>query len=95
MQTMFSETTKLGTQLSPEDQWYVLAVFVHRFTGQHKPDWAKVPRPDGTAYPVHFKDDADWLANTSFEGTKSGKLDNRNNACLSRPTWPNNPELRK
>lgn len=92
---MFSETTKLGNQLSAEDQRYVLAAYVHRFTGQHKPQWACKPMPNGTAYPVQFVDDADWLAHTYFEVTKSGKLDNRNKSCQSSPTWPNNPELRK
>jgi hypothetical protein len=94
MQTMFSETTKRGCDLSPDEQKYVLAAFVHRFTGQHKPAWARLLRPDGTAYPVQFKDDADWLAHTDFEVTARGKLDTRNAYCCSSPTWPNNPELR-
>ncbi len=82
-----------GTQLPYQQQRMALASYVHRFTGTHTPAWARKPRSDGTAYPVQFKDDADWLANTEFPVTKSGRLGRGD--CYSRPTWPNNPELRR
>lgn len=85
---------KLGTELNAEDQAYVLRAYVHRFTGQHKPTWARKPRPDGSDYPVQFKDDQDWLAHTEFYVTPKGRLDRRQDLCFSHATWPNNPELR-
>lgn len=87
--------TKRGTELCREDQKAVLAAYVHRFTKEHKPAWARKPRPDGTAYAVQFASDTDWLAHTDFEVTKSGRLDNRATYCESSPTWPDNPELRQ
>lgn len=82
-----------GTELSPSIQRHVLASYVHRFTGEHKPRWAAAPRPDGTAYQVQFQDDRDWLANTHFQTTKSGTLDRRVTHCQSNPTWPNLMEV--
>ena len=81
-----------GSDLSAEDQKRALAAYVHRFTGEHKPSWTECA--DCLKYPVQFKDDAGWLANTTFRVTKSGRLELRAHA-ESRPTWPNNPELRK
>lgn len=86
---------RLGSELSFKDRSYVLAAYVHRFTGDHTPEWATRPRPDGTAYPLQFANDADWLAHTEFATTADGKLDRRYADCHSTPTWPNNPELRK
>lgn len=85
----------LGNQLPPADRNYVLAAYVHRFTREHVPGWARIPRPDGTHYPVQFDSDADWLAHTEFNVTKSGALDRRATHCMSFPTWPDNPELRR
>jgi len=84
-----------GTDLQPMDREYVLRVYNHRYTGDHRPRWAAENRRPGNPYPLQFKDDADWLANTLFATTKNGRLDKRNNACFSAPTWPENPELRK
>lgn len=85
----------LGSHLGPFLQTQVKRAYVHRFTGSHKPDWARKPIPNGNAYPLQFVDDADWLANTYFWITKRGELCKRPSACQSSPTWPNNPELRK
>jgi len=84
-----------GNQLTAEDQRHVLAAFVHRFTGEHKPQWANEPWKDGKPYPVQFRDDADWLANTLFVTRNDGRLDQRHKACYSTATWPFNPELRQ
>lgn len=89
-----AEHHRLGSELKPDDKAYVLAAYVHRFTGDHKPEWACKLRPDGTAYPLQFADDADWLAHTSFAVRANGDLDKRYGSCVSIPTWPNNPELR-
>lgn len=73
---------KLGTELSEADQKHVLTMFVHRFTAEHKPFWTR-----GCDKP-HFKDDAEWLANTSFAVTKGGNIDRRAKFCNSNPMWP-------
>lgn len=83
-----------GNKLCGADQAKVIASFVHRFTGNHIPAWARGKRPDGTAYPLQFANDTDWLANSSFLVRANGRLDNRARFCQSTPTWPNNPELR-
>ena len=88
-------TMRLGSELSPEEQRYCLSVFVHRFTGNHRPAWANKPRPDGTEYPVQFLSDREWLANTKFYVTPDGTVDREMDHCMSSPTWPNNPELRR
>ncbi len=84
----------LGTQLSQSEQRKALARFVHRFTGDHKPNWANGVWKDGIPYPVQFEDDQDWLSHTKFSVTKDGKLNEHTNFCKSSPTWPDNPELR-
>lgn len=91
MKSILDSKTRKGNELSPADQAHVLASFVHRFTKQHRPQWAGSLRPDGTAYPVQFASDADWLANTEFAVLPSGKLDRRVKECHSSPTWPDNP----
>jgi hypothetical protein len=85
----------LGTQLAAEDQKTVLAAYVHRYTREHVPRWARQPQPDGTPYPVHFASDAEWLAHTRFHVRADGRLDERFRMCMSSPTWPDNPELQR
>jgi hypothetical protein len=94
---MFTDQTltALGCELRPDQQREALRTYVHRFTGNHRPSWSTAPRPDGSAYPVQFADDADWLRNTRFAVTKDGALSRRNRYCASSPTWPHNPELRR
>lgn len=77
-----------GINLTKSDQIYVLAAYVHRFTGEHRPKWANGLRPDGTPYRVQFKSDIDWLENTIFFVKNDGTLDGRFKRCESTPTWP-------
>lgn len=79
-----------GTELHPDDKRHVLAAYVHRFTGEHKPQWACSHMPNGEAYKVQFANDQDWLANTLFACRSDGRLDGRVKFCRSNPTWPNN-----
>lgn len=90
-----AERLVLGSRLTSEDRKFVLGAFVHRFTGEHQPQWARTLRPDGTAHPLQFSSDADWLANTKFVVRPDGRLNHRYTDCVSTPTWPNNPELRR
>lgn len=84
-----------GEHLSATMQRDALARYVHRFTRDHVPGWARVPRPDGTAYPVQFDSDGDWLSHTRFAVTQAGDFEDRARYCQSNPTWPDNPELRR
>ncbi len=88
-------TSRLGSELSAEDQRHVLASYVHRFTREHRPVWSmRGLWSDNKPYPVQFASDAEWLAHTRFATTISGRLDRRFKGCNSSPTWPDNPELR-
>lgn len=80
--------TKLGSELHPDDQRFVLSAYVHRYTKEHKPTWANIPRPDGLPYKPQFASDRDWLEHTEFQVRKNGRLDHRTHECYSRPTWP-------
>lgn len=87
--------TMKGTDLSPEDQRYVLASYVHRLTGDHRPIWAVQSSWHGKPYPLQFANDREWLEHTTFAVTMKGRLDRSVGRCFSCPTWPNNPELRR
>ena len=88
-----------GTDLRPVVQTEALRRFVHRFTGEHKPEWAYLSFTNEHGkkhvYPVQFRDDREWLEHTYFEVTKAGNLSEKEECCESHPTWPYNPELRK
>lgn len=84
------ERSKFGHELTPAEQQHVLAAYVHRYTGDHMPSWAR-----GKNVPVQFASDQDWLRNTEFAVLRSGALNRRVRYCYSHPTWPNNPELRQ
>lgn len=90
-----AQRVALGSELSPEDRKHVLASYVHRFTREHRPQWAAGIWKDGKPYPVQFASDAEWLAHTRFAVTAGGSLDHRVKECQSAPTWPDNPELRR
>lgn len=79
---------KSGDQLHIDDKRHVLSSYVHRFTGDHKPNWAAQPRPDGSKYMPHHANDHDWLRNTKFAVGKNGRLAQNVNNCHSTPTWP-------
>lgn len=85
---------KKGNELSAATQQEALCRFVHRFTRDNVPAWAKKEWKDGKPYPVQFDSDREWLEHTEFAIRKDGALDNRVNYCFSVPTWPDNPELR-
>lgn len=59
--------------------------YVHRFTGEHRPEWARDP----AVYWAQFNDDAEWLAHTFFAVVNDhSKFDERQSHCESYPTWP-------
>lgn len=76
-----------GHTLHPDDQKHVLNAYVHRYTGDHTPNWVKNDaRYQG--HP-HFHNDKDWLQNTKFKVKKNGRLHAGARHCESNPTWPN------
>lgn len=77
-----------GDLLTDKARCEALRRFVHRFTGDHTPSWARVPRADGTAYMVQFKNDLDWLSHSEFAVNKDGSLSANHKYCVSHPTWP-------
>ena len=40
--------------------------YVHRFTLEHVPAWARRPRTDGTFYAPQYRSDREWFENTLF-----------------------------
>ncbi len=91
----FKGRAMLRGDLLPERlQRDALARYLHRFTREHVPVWARKPRKDGRRYPVQFASDAEWLARTLFPVTvrKDGTLGDHTlgtrGRCLSYATWP-------
>lgn len=76
-----------GRELGVEDRLRVLRQYVNRYTGDHTPRWVETAKKLGPC-PLQFADDEDWLNNTEFYVTESGKIDNRYRHCESYPTFP-------
>lgn len=70
-----------GENLTAAQVKQVKAAFVHRFTGEHVPAWAKQPRPDGTAYEPMYATDADWIADKAFYVHKDGQIASTPHHC--------------
>jgi hypothetical protein len=80
-----------GDLLPDRLQRDALAAYLHRFTRDHKPLWARKPRDNGAAYPVQFASDREWLSRSLFPVTvrKGGALgDHCRGHGQSYPTWP-------
>lgn len=60
--------------------------YIHRFTMEHVPDWAKEQRPDGKYYAPQYKTDYEWYCNTHFF---------RNECACTNLSWPLGTELDK
>lgn len=70
------------------------AMYVHRYTMEHVPEWAKhTPRDDGgTAdwyYAPHYRTDREWYDNTLFPGEAGYPFGKRETHCYTTgETWP-------
>lgn len=42
------------------------AIYVHRYTMEHIPEWAKKPANNGMYYAPQFASDEEWYKNTLF-----------------------------
>ena len=61
------------------------AQYVHRFTMEHVPQWARAQREDGTYYAPHFRSDREWYENTIFP---PHELCMQTDCYTSGQTWP-------
>lgn len=65
------------------------ARFVHRFTMEHIPQWARTKRPDGTYYAPQFSSDREWYENTHFHGEPGFCGSSSDKYCYTaNQTWP-------
>ena len=82
---MNDATTKLGTELAPQQQREVLARYCHRMTHENikqRPDFARYMTRNGYRMPIIS--DAEWLACTRFKVRNNGELDRRAKYCETR-----------
>lgn len=63
------------------------AQYVHRFTADFVPNWARQQRDDGTYYAPQFASDREWYENTRFHG-EEGHIGKRNECYTTGQTWP-------
>lgn len=73
---------------------HACAVYVHRFTMEHTPAWARQPRPDGAFYAPQYSTDREWYEQTAFPGEPNhiGQITH----CYSRnASWPLGQSLAK
>jgi hypothetical protein len=61
--------------------------YVHRFTMEHVPAWARQPVEPGKFYAPQFRSDREWYEHTTFPGD-AGHLGDRNHCFTSGQTWP-------
>lgn len=76
------DNSRLGSELSPQDQGRVLAQFVHRMTTESKrqfPEFSRRMILGG--YRMPERTDAQWLAETRFATDASGRLNQRVKNC--------------
>lgn len=62
------------------------AQYVHRFTMEHVPQWAKQELSPGKYYAPQFRSDREWYDNTLFYGESD--LADRKHCYTSGQTWP-------
>lgn len=67
------------------------AQYVHRFTMEHVPTWARQQREDGSYYAPQFRTDREWYENTVFP-PQNGL---RKYCTTSGETWPLGKSLNK
>lgn len=66
------------------------AQYVHRFTGEHIPEWSRKPMSNGRYYAPNYRTDREWYDATLFPG-ENAPLAPHHNAkyCYSmRQTFP-------
>jgi hypothetical protein len=61
--------------------------YVHRFTMDHVPEWARTPLKVGKYYAPQYRSDREWYDNTVFPG-EPGHYGTRNECNTHGQTWP-------
>lgn len=65
------------------------AQYVHRFTMDHCPVWARHPAPNGRYYAPQYASDAEWYGKTLFPPNNPFAMGKRDTSCYSSgPSWP-------
>jgi hypothetical protein len=63
--------------------------YVHRFTMEHVPGWARFLAPGGQYYAPQFGSDREWYDNTLFPGEPGNPHVPGSGACYTTgQTWP-------
>ena len=63
------------------------ALYPHRYTMEHVPQWARNPC-GGKFYAPHFRTDAEWYAATAFPGEPACIGDDGKHCLTTGQTWP-------
>lgn len=64
------------------------AAYVHRFTMEHIPQWAKKPMDNGKYYAPQYTSDREWYDNTLFP-PHAFSISKRDTSCHStNQSWP-------
>lgn len=63
-----------GARLTSAQKRAVLAAFVHRFTGEHRPAWSLQKMPNGGSYAPTHATDTEWVNDHAFYITAQGAL---------------------
>lgn len=67
------------------------ARYVHRYTMEHVPAWARKAAPNGRFYAPQHRTDREWYDNAVFPGEERGgiRVHGNNKSCVSiGETWP-------
>ena len=65
------------------------AAYVHRYTMEYVPEWAKQQAPNGRYYAPQYRTDAEWFANTLFPPNNPVARSKRDTSCFStNQSWP-------
>lgn len=76
------DNSRLGSELSKQDQQKVLAAFVHRMTTEARRQWPEFARRMVSGgYRMPGRNDAQWLAETHFATDSLGRLNDRVSNC--------------
>lgn len=62
------------------------AQYVHRYTMEHVPQWARLRAPNGKYYAPQFRTDQEWFDNTLFAG--ESPLASKRYCFTSNQSWP-------
>lgn len=61
--------------------------YVHRYTLDHVPNWARWPRADGNYCAPQYRSDREWYDSTLFPG-EPGHIGDHKHCFSTKPTWP-------